>query len=95
MIPGGALGVLGAWLLADVAPEWAVQAVLGAVSLVFALWQGVLQLRGAPGLAAAHRHERVLALSAGAAGGFTSAIAHAGSPPFQIYVMPKGLAKEV
>ncbi|HEY9234273.1 MAG TPA: sulfite exporter TauE/SafE family protein, partial [Phenylobacterium sp.] len=32
---------------------------------------------------------------AGVAAGFTSQIAHAGGPPFQIYVLPKNLPRDV
>jgi hypothetical protein len=95
MIPGGAIGVLAAYFLAANVPEWTVKAVLGAVSLCFALWQFIVHFRGIPAVAAQYRHDRALALCAGAASGFTSAVAHAGPPPFQIYVMPKHLEKEI
>jgi hypothetical protein len=31
----------------------------------------------------------------GACAGFTSFLAHAGSPPYQVYVLPQGLRKEI
>jgi len=95
LIPGAALGVLLAYVLAASVPEWAVQAVLGVVSLVFALWQLRVFRRGIPEQPVAPRFDRLLGFAAGAGSGFSSAIAHAGSPPFQIYVMPRHLAKEV
>lgn len=95
MIPGGAVGVLGAYFLAATVPEWGVKLVLGVVSLIFSLWQAVVYSRGVPHIVAAYRFDRFLGIGAGAAGGFASAIAHAGSPPFQIYVMPKHLTKEI
>lgn len=95
MIPGGVLGVAIAYAAASHVPEWGVQILLGVLSIVFSVWQGIVHLRGVPGVAPAPRHDRLLALTAGTGGGFASAIAHAGSPPFQIYVMPKRLRKEV
>ncbi|MCA0043505.1 sulfite exporter TauE/SafE family protein [Celeribacter litoreus] len=95
MIPGGVIGVLAAYLLASSVPEWVIKAALGAVSLLFSVWQVILMSRGVPEIPARPRHDTALGVAAGAAGGFASAIAHAGSPPFQIYVMPKHLRKEI
>lgn len=95
MIPGGAIGVLLAYFLASTVPEWGVKAVLGGVSLIFSIWQAVISLRGVPEIGAQSRHDATFGVGAGVAGGFASAIAHAGSPPFQIYVMPKHLRKEI
>lgn len=95
MVPGGLIGVVLAYLLAATVPDWGVKAVLGVVSLAFSLWQAVVTRRGVPELHPLRRYDHALGLGAGAAGGFASAIAHAGSPPFQIYVMPRHLRKEV
>ncbi len=95
MIPGGLVGVAAAYLLAANVPAWGVKGVLGLVSLVFASWQILVHVRGMPDIHTRSRYDTPLGFSAGAASGFTSAIAHAGPPPFQIYVMPKHLAKEV
>lgn len=95
MIPGGAIGVLLAYLLASTVPEWGVKAVLGGVSLIFSIWQALISARGVPEIRTTSRHDSTFGVAAGVAGGFASAIAHAGSPPFQIYVMPKHLRKEI
>ncbi|WP_137931798.1 sulfite exporter TauE/SafE family protein [Mesorhizobium comanense] len=95
MIPGGAVGIVAAYLLASSMPEWGIQCALGVVSLIFSVWQLVIHAKGAPALAANYSFDKLLGIGAGAAGGFASAVAHAGSPPFQIYVWPKRLAKEV
>lgn len=95
MLPGGLMGVIAAYVFATAVPVWAVKAMLGAVSVVFSSWQIAVSLRGLPNVPKRPRYDGVLGVSAGAACGFTSAIAHAGFPPFQIYVMPKGLPKEV
>lgn len=95
MLPGGVLGVLLAYLLAATVPDWGVKALLGSLSLVFSLWQALVILRGFPDLRSSDRFDRVFASLAGFGSGFSSAIAHAGPPPFQIYALPKRLQKEV
>lgn len=94
MLPGAAAGVLMAYLLTSAVPEWAVEIVLGAGSIVFAVHQLIRQFgrsryrRSKPGGVS------WLGVVCGAGAGFTSMIAHAGSPPFQFYVMPKGLDRD-
>ena len=95
MIPGGIFGIFMAYWMASTVPETAVKAVLGAVSVAFAVWQLAGYFRGLPEIKLVPRRDKVLGFSAGAASGFTSAIAHAGPPPFQIYVMPKHLRKNI
>ena len=95
MIPGGFLGVLAAYFFAVSVPPWGIKGVLGVVSVVFSVWQIIVHLRGVPDIPAQPRFDAALGVSTGAACGFTSAIAHAGFPPYQIYVMPKHLVKEV
>lgn len=95
MLPGGLLGVVSAYLLAKSVPEAGIKAVLGGVSLVFSIWQIALYFRGAPEMRAQYRYDTAFGFLAGVAGGFTSAIAHVGSPPYQIYAMPKQLRTEI
>ena len=95
MIPGTAVGVLLAFAFASILPAWSVEMVLGVVSLLFAL-QELKRRMGAP---QARRPiqggTRLLGMMSGIGSGFTSAIAHAGTPPFQFYVMPKGLDRDM
>lgn len=95
LIPGGAVGVLIAYFTASFVSEWGVHVLLGVISVLFSIWQIAVYLRGVPALAVSKGKDRVAGVAAGVASGFSSAIAHAGSPPFQIYVMPKRLRKEV
>lgn len=90
MIPSAAVGILLGYLLAAEVSTQAVLAVLGAISILFAsyrLWTsrgGRLQApRSAP---------TSLGAALGVVSGFTSQIAHAGHPPFQMWVLPKGLS---
>ncbi|MGR3376531.1 sulfite exporter TauE/SafE family protein [Salipiger abyssi] len=95
MLPGGLAGVAAAYVLATAVPDWTVKAVLGVVSVLFALWQFTANWRRVPARRGDLPCDRLLGFLAGTASGFTSAIAHAGPPPFQIYVMPKRLPTEV
>lgn len=93
MAPGAAFGVWAGYALAAHVSEAAVALSLGLISLAFAL----RQLRGRAGAEtppAAHPH-RLLGAFAGAAAGLTSMIAHAGTPPFQLYVMPQRLDRDL
>jgi uncharacterized membrane protein YfcA len=87
MLPGGALGVGLAWMLAMQLPEAVVRMIVGAVGVSFALsvW---LNRNPAATKATARR-----GLFWGAVSGFTSTFANAGGPPFQIYVLPQQLPK--
>jgi len=93
LIPGALVGVLLGYLLAARVSDAAVALSIGLVSIVFAIRRLVLE-RGSvppkPGSA-----KVMPGLFWGAVTGFTSMIAHAGGPPFQIYVMPQRLNRDV
>jgi uncharacterized membrane protein YfcA len=94
MLPGAALGVAIAYLFSSRIPESGIQFLLGAISLAFSVWHFIALSglnRARTGFA---RMDRCLGFLAGIASGIASSIAHAGSPPFQIYVLPKRLDKE-
>jgi len=94
MIPGAAIGVSLAYVLASTVPGWSVEIVLGAVSLGFSLQQ--LHRQFSLSLQQTTQdHGRWLGVLSGMGSGFTSMIAHAGTPPFQFYVMPKGLGRDM
>jgi len=93
MIPGAALGVGLAYAFASTVPGWAVEVVLGAVSLAFSLRQLKSQLGSLS--KPVEVHAGWLGVLSGVGSGFTSMIAHAGTPPFQFYVMPRRLDREM
>ena len=95
MIPGAAVGVLLAFAFASILPAWSVEIVLGVVSLLFALQQLKRQLGTPQARRPIQGGTRLLGIMSGIGSGFTSAIAHAGTPPFQFYVMPKGLDRDM
>lgn len=95
LLPGGALGVIIAFVFASNVPAWTIKATLGFIALIFSLWQGLVEIRGNTKLLINPKFDKMTGLLAGVASGFSSAVAHAGTPPFQIYAMSKNISKEV
>jgi uncharacterized protein len=93
LVPSAALGILLGYLLAAFVSDAAVTLSVGLVSISFAVRRLVLERRATPPRAAAADVPR--GAFWGVVTGFTSMIAHAGGPPFQIYVMPQRLARDV
>lgn len=93
MLPGAALGILAGYLLAAQVSSVTILAVLGAISILFAAYR--LWLSRASATPTARNlppaADTALGFGLGAASGFTSQIAHAGQPPFQMWVLPKAL----
>jgi uncharacterized protein len=88
MLTGAVLGVAIAWALASYVADAAVRLLVGAIGVVFVLnaWFG-----GRP--ITAKRPSAAAGVFWGAAAGFTSALAQAGAPPFQVFVLPQQLPK--
>lgn len=87
MLPGAAVGIGAAWLLAAWVPEAAVRLIVGVIGLSFVLnaWFG--------GTPAASTPYAPRGMFWGGVSGFTSAFANAGGPPFQVYMLPQQLPK--
>lgn len=92
MLPGALLGVVLASVFAASVPEDGVLMVLGAITLLFGLYR-LWAERGGRIVAASNSPGWVGSLF-GLACGFTSQIAHAGGPPFQMWVTPRKLPHE-
>ncbi len=96
MLPPAAIGIFLGWALAALVSSSAVELAVGLIAVLFAvqrLWaeravKAAEQIEATPG------HPWLGALC-GLAAGFTSQIAHAGGPPFQIYVLPRRLPRDV
>jgi len=94
LLPGAVAGILLAYLLAAWVPDAAVALVLGVISIVFAL-RRFLAGRRAGAATDGAAPSRPLGWFWGAVAGFTSMIAHAGGPPFQIYLLPQRLPRDL
>ena len=92
-LPGATLGILIGYLFAASVSSAAVMALVGVISIAFGAYRLWLGRRAAP-TAGAPSPGWVGSL-AGVASGFTSQIAHAGAPPFQLWVLPRRLPRDV
>jgi len=93
ILPGATLGILIGYLFAASVSSAAVMALVGIISIAFGAYRLWLGRRGLP---TAGRSSPGWAGSLfGVASGFTSQIAHAGAPPFQLWVLPRRLPRDV
>ncbi|MCU6454449.1 sulfite exporter TauE/SafE family protein [Sphingomonas sp. A2-49] len=92
MLPGALAGIALGWAFAEVLPVQAVMAMLGAITAGFGLWRLWIE-RGGRAVAASRSPGWVGSLF-GVGMGFASQIAHAGGPPFQMWVAPRKLPHE-
>ncbi len=92
LAPGAFVGVLAGYLLAAKVSDAAVGLAVGIISIGFALRR---MLGGNRSAAVATKARWGAGSVWGVVCGFTSMIAHAGGPPFQIYVMPQKLPPAV
>lgn len=89
MLPGAALGIAAGYFFAEQVDEAKLMAALGAITLAFGVYRLWVE-RGGRVVAASTSPGWVGSLF-GVATGFTSQIAHAGGPPFQMWVTPRRL----
>lgn len=92
-LPGATIGILIGYLFAASVPAAGVMALVGSISIAFGAYRLWLGRRGTP-TAGAPSPGWVGSL-AGVVSGFTSQIAHAGAPPFQLWVLPRRLKRDV
>lgn len=90
MLPGSALGIFIGWLMAAHVSDDLVKIGVGVISIGFVIiyWRK-RAITGEP-----IRGNLGPGLFWGTLAGFTSFVAHAGGPPFQVYVMPQRLAPQ-
>jgi len=90
MMPGAVCGVAAAAYFASIMPVKAILVILGSISAVFGLWRVWVSWRDMP--IKMRTAKEWPGLVFGFFSGFTSQIAHAGAPPFHIWVIPKNLS---
>jgi len=93
MVPGMALGVLAGYAYASWLSEKAVLGAVGGISILFGLHR--LWVERANAIVLPSNSPKWLGTLFGVVSGFTSQIAHAGSPPFQMWVLPRRLPRDV
>lgn len=93
MLPGAIAGVILGWWFAASVSSNAVLAAVGAISVLFGLYRLWIERGGR--IAASSASPAWIGGLFGIATGFTSQIAHAGGPPFQMWVMPRRLPRDV
>ena len=93
MLPGAAAGILLGYVFAkNVTPE-AVMAAVGLISMLFGGYRLWVARHAVPRETA--RLPEAVGTLLGVASGFTSQIAHAGQPPFQLWVLPRNLPPQM
>jgi uncharacterized membrane protein YfcA len=97
MLPGAIAGIAVGALAFGALPVNAIRLIVGAIAIAFSLNQIFgLTARLAARLAAEHRKPgRAAGAIWGTLSGFTSTLAHAGGPPFAVYMLPQRLDKTI
>jgi uncharacterized protein len=92
MLPGAAVGVAVAALIAALVPQDQFVLLLGAITFGFGIYRLWIERGGR--IVAASNSPGWVGMLFGMGSGFTSQIAHAGGPPFQMWVTPRRLPHE-
>jgi uncharacterized membrane protein YfcA len=95
MLPAGIVGVGLAYLFSTNVPVWGVKIGIGILALSFAVFHIFRAKLTFSRQKKSLLNDKICAAIAGITSGFTSALAHAGPPPFQVYAMTKNLEKRV
>jgi uncharacterized protein len=85
MLPGAMVGILIGWLTASLVSDAVVRLIVGGIAVAFVLrWL----TQSAATRAQAQPHHRGKGAFWGGVAGYTSFVAHAGGPPYQVYALP-------
>ncbi|HKY82478.1 MAG TPA: sulfite exporter TauE/SafE family protein [Sphingobium sp.] len=93
MLPGMALGVGLGYALAAIVDETVVTGIIGLLSMLFGLYRLWLERGGRIPLPS--NSPLWVGSVFGVASGFASQMAHAGAPPFQMWVIPRHLPRDM
>ncbi|UGY09772.1 sulfite exporter TauE/SafE family protein [Phyllobacterium pellucidum] len=85
MLPGAFLGIGIGWLTASIVTDDMVKLIVGAIAIIFF---ARYMLTSAAKRATAQPHNGASATLWSTLAGFTSFVAHAGGPPYQVYALP-------
>lgn len=95
LLPGALVGIAAGAFAFGTMPADAIRLVIGGIAIVFAVnrWFGVTERVAARLATSPSPPGRVAGAFWGALSGFTSTLAHAGGPPFSVYLLPQKLDK--
>ncbi len=93
MLPGAAIGIFLGWWLAAAVPVWGIEAMVGLIAVIFGI-NRIAASRG-HGVRVTGPLPNWLGTFWGGVSGFTSQIAHAGGPPFQVWAMSRNFPHQV
>jgi uncharacterized membrane protein YfcA len=95
MLPGALLGIGAGALAFGALPVDAIRLLIGIIAVTFALnqWFAFTERIAASVAAARGKPGRIAGALWGGLAGFTSTLAHAGGPPFAVYLLPQKLDK--
>lgn len=92
MLPGSLIGLGAGWYLASTASEDVVRLLVGVIAVGFVIYHYARAWLARPMTGHPHRGRAIFWASIS---GYTSFVAHAGSPPYQVYMMPQRLAPQI
>ena len=92
MVPGACVGIALGYFFAAYVPDAAIELVVGLIAVGFAV-RRLMHARAAI-IPPAKAHP-LFGVFWGAVAGFVSMIANAGAPPFQVYVVPQQLPRDI
>ena len=99
LIPAATVGITIGGLTANLVNDQIVRLLVGVIAVVFTLHRArglyLRRVANASGQEPRKPPNKVWGAFWGTCAGFTSFLAHAGSPPYQVYVIPQGLSKEI
>ncbi len=93
MLPGAIIGIFLGWWFAAIVSVDGVKGAVGVIALLFGANQ--LLARSGARITLVGRLPNWVGIFFGGVAGFTSQIAHAGAPPFQIWALTKSLPRDV
>ena len=88
LLIGGTIGVGAAWFLASYLTDAHVRIMVGTIGVAFVLYTWLGRVPAEP-----RKPHAATGVVCGALTGFTSTLAQAGAPPYQLFMLPQKLAK--
>lgn len=96
LLPAATVGITIGGLTARWVNDDVVRLLVGMIAVIFIVYRwSTMRRKRAPTEETRQQPNRAFGVFWGTCSGFTSFLAHAGSPPYQVYVLPQRLPKEI